>query len=400
MGFWSRLGDEISSGWDAVSGAAGTAWGGVKTGASWVGDKAVIAGSAVKHVVWDDPIGSAKAVNGFLWYRLTNPFEFNALAGQGILNAVASTAGIVVDAAANGGALVINSISNVPSAVYNTAAGVTNPVMRVVGLEDYQASYLPYVKPVPYIGFYATQGLTSLANKTGIVDAVERRNAMASDNGNIREPLNGYQKTVLFGSQAVAEVPAFMAASAFTAGTGGALYLGAKGTITTGRTIYTAHTASHALRTASMIDNAVTPTFTRAAFTDSFKNGARAGWNWADPRSGTFNRLAEGGGAGISFWATSAEYGYGLEQADKTGAEWFSQQGADASGWTNLENLFADAAAVSQEFSHSMPYSREGSKLAALQREAATDIPSTDKAAVVAGADPEAVSKTDLIPEG
>ena len=362
MGFWSRLGEELSKAGNAIAGGASAAWGGVSAAGSWVGDKAGVAWDATVDVV-TNPVESAQAVGGFLWWTVSSPTESIPLFAQGVANAAASTAGIVVDAVANGGALLINSASNIPGAIYNTAASITNPVMRVVGLEDYQAGYAPLVRPVPYIGFYATTGLTSAAN-FGVVDWLEERQGT---------PLNGYQKTMLFGSQAVAEIPAFMAAAAFTGGTGGAMYLAAKGSVMAGRAAYTARTATQAFRTAALVENAAAPAVTRAALSDAFKSGARAGWNWSDPRYGTFNRVAEAAGAGVSFWATSSEYSTRVEEGDAILNDVLGEGGdrERPEGWTDLDTMFAEAAEKAQQVAHSMPYSREGSRLAGLQREAA-----------------------------
>lgn len=295
----SWLGDRFSAMFDnitsipggiasAVSSAAGVASSGWDLGgqaASWVG-RNVAAGAT--YVV-NNPVETLTAVPRFLWWTNTHPTESIPLMFQGVVNAAGTTVGLAGDLIGNAGSLTVNTVS-----FLNNNINPLNAIPNLVGLNGMiETDY------VGYQGFAATTYMTELPD-LGIVDRIVERQGT---------PLNGYQRTMLFGSQAVAEIPAFIAVGAFTAGTGavalGAARVGALGVRT-----------AHMSRTGSMLArNIADDAFRQAAAIparESFTNTAGAFARWADPRHGVFNRAAEGAAATLSMKMSWDEYSQGV----------------------------------------------------------------------------------------
>lgn len=197
----SRTWDSISHPIDtATSIASGTvdvaksAWGGVK----WAGGKAVDGvkwtGGKIKDgatLAWNDPkkaasiVGNgiataAKETGNFIKYAATNPTRAGALVLQGGTNALASTVGMVGDL---GEALLWN----------NTLRHVAN-----FGLEKGN-------KFAKHEHDYA-KSLTEKVRWTREIDPLD--------------PNANYERVMLYGAQAIGEIPAFMIVGAATAGTG------------------------------------------------------------------------------------------------------------------------------------------------------------------------------------
>lgn len=158
--------------------------------------------SSTASYVWNNPGEAATrtgaAIVGFQNYVQTRPLEALDLFAQGGLNAVTSTAALVP--------ATFKVIVNIPSNVIHLGQ-----------------RHLPPDQRFPK---WRTDFNEAMRIDTGAVERVRTRNAERDLDGDGRpdgnRDLNGYQKTVLYGTQAVGEAGVFVAGSVLTGGAFGA----------------------------------------------------------------------------------------------------------------------------------------------------------------------------------
>jgi hypothetical protein len=253
-----------ASAWDKVSGAYGTTvdWTSRKIieptatflehpiDNTWHGIK--VAGTGIKDLsvyVWNNPGEAAKRTGqGVL------------LAGQGVLNAGASIGGMVGDLAVFG----VNTVTLVPRKVLE---GTT----AFFGFDEGVTTF-PKIEHN-----YMTAWPKWMNNTTGVVAYIEK------DQG---RPLGGFQKTILYGTQGVAETAAFIVAGMATAGTATAALATIRGGSLVAKgatTVNTAKTAVTATETvATVAETAATTATTATTVTaETASAAARRGANSA-----------------------------------------------------------------------------------------------------------------------
>ena len=152
------------------------------------------------HYVLTHPSESWQETKNNGRYIAETPGEAGLLFLQGGLNGAASVVGMVGAV----GKVGINLLTF-------PARSAVNGIAKTFGAEE---------GPWKKITFDCTGYTQSLADRTGIVEGIETRQGT---------PLNNYQKTILFGSQALFEIPAFVAAAALTGGVAGGALAAARG---------------------------------------------------------------------------------------------------------------------------------------------------------------------------
>ena len=295
MGWLSVAAGRIGSGLSALADGDtyAKAWGGIKKGAgavadgaAWVANKAVEGAVAVKDTAkyivenpkeaWqatkDGFVSAAKATGsalqtaavetaGFAKYAITNPVRATGLMVQGVTNAVGSTVGMVGDL---GEAVLWN----------NTLRHVVN-----LGLEgdnmlkkhehkysDDLKNFMQINKLIPdKLERWAEDKINGLDVSPGM-----KRWLIANTNPlkeiDPRDPNAKYERVVLYGTQAVGEVAAFIGVTVLTAGTAGAALAATRGGMLTAR----------ALATGQKVEQAIN-------IGEAFTKAAHAGYVWSMP---------------------------------------------------------------------------------------------------------------------
>ena len=313
----------VSNGWQTTTavGGAVTSWIGTKASdtANWVGNLTLEkVGNGLKTAVTE--------TGNFFVHVKDNPTDSAKLFGQGVLNGGASIVGMV-------GALGKVVINN------NPARWAVNGGATFVGLEA------PWEK----ITYDITGNLLKTANKTGWVADIEKRNG---------RPLNGYEKTILYGTQGTAEVAAFVGIAIATGGAGAAAMAGGRSAAILNRAAQAGYSAATRSRGAAKLLNITTHTAPlRGVF-----NGA----HWANPFLNRPVMALESGGVAFSMYSAWKMYNEELSEGDAKIAQALgaTQDGEENSPtWDQLSALYAEATKDETKYKTTIAYAGEGSKI-------------------------------------
>jgi len=242
----------------------------VGNGAAWVVAAIPIVGSiprGIEAIGFGDPTGIAEknrrveeAMIGFGKFVVNDPLRAGAVLAQGASNAVTSTVGLVGDLVRNGAGLAIDTAHNLawnstlrplinagysigqkegdPPAIegtdffavtkaFNGGGGLDKAMKWTTGMND----ITQFIEPIK--GEYLADTRKTITDDAGntidnpdymkefeIVEGEEIPNYVKP----VENPNANYERTILYGTQAIVEVPVFLVATAATGGAAGPIF--------------------------------------------------------------------------------------------------------------------------------------------------------------------------------